>query len=102
MKTKHIFFSLLALLSATACNDTSAVDEPVKPEDEEKYIQLDLSSAVTRAVWSDVDGIGNLGFCWEKTDINSVNSEELCLIVSNGEGTLPTWESTEVTPESES
>lgn len=102
MKTKHIFFSLLALLSVTACNDTPAVDEPVKPEDEEKYIQLDLSSAVTRAVWSDVDGIGNLGFCWEKTDINSVNSEELCLIVSNGEGTLPTWESTEVTPESES
>ena len=29
----------MALLSVTACNDTPAVDEPVKPEDEEKYIQ---------------------------------------------------------------
>ena len=42
----------------------------------------------TRATWEDPNGSGKLGFKWEDVAIDSEETDELCLIVSNGTNAL--------------
>ena len=77
--------------SSCAVNE---INEPELPAGE--YVRLSLSggdgstdpTGETRATWDDPNGKGSLGFKWESVDIESDETNELLMIVSNGTSAL--------------
>lgn len=87
---------MLALVFVAACNDFSG-ENP-----DEGYVRLHLSSEITRASWSDVDGNGDLAFNWEGTDVDPAAPKNLSLVISNGDEAVSAWDSQDLAPDSKS
>ena len=90
-KITSLMLGLAMIASSCAVNE---INEPELPSGE--YVRLSLSggdgsadpTGETRATWDDPNGKGSLGFKWESVDIESDETNELCLIVSNGTSAL--------------
>ncbi|MBQ5648349.1 MAG: metallophosphoesterase [Alistipes sp.] len=110
MKTKKITLWVLSLaaLAASCTGGEPSLDKEVYPTEE--YVRLNLMSGcghnaatadseATRAVWDDASGSGSLILKWEEVDIASDKTDELALILSDGEKPIAGKTSPEATDE---
>ena len=104
MKINKILSLVLGLsVLATSCT-LNEIPEQNLPADE--FIRLTLSGGdgttatpaqTTRATWEDPNGKGSLGFKWEEVAIDSDETDELLVIISNGDEALVNKEAPEAT-----
>ena len=104
MKINKILSLVLGLsVLATSCT-LNEIPEQNLPADE--FIRLTLSGGdgttanpaqATRATWEDPNGKGSLGFKWEEVAIDSDETDELLVIISNGDEALVNKETPEAT-----
>ncbi len=99
MKTRKFMSWMLALAMAAITSIGCTNPEPTPPVLDEpvaEYARLNLTSGcghnattddvdVTRSIWNDAAGSGNMSFSWENVDIDSDRTSELALIISDGE-----------------
>jgi hypothetical protein len=83
---------MAALASSCTFEEMSNEPEVDKVQDGE-YVTLKFSTSdeaedVTRAVWGDPEGRGNLKFNWENVDRNSENTNRLNLVISDGSSAI--------------
>ena len=86
-KITYLVLGLAMIASSCAVNE---INEEKLPAGE--YVRLSLTggdgsadpTGVTRATWDDPNGKGSLGFKWEDVAIDSDETEELLMIVSDG------------------
>ena len=86
-KITYLVLGLAMIASSCAVNE---INEEKLPAGE--YVRLSLTggdgsadpTGVTRATWDDPNGKGSLGFKWENVAIDSDETEELLMIVSDG------------------
>lgn len=91
-------YILLCIFVLTSCNiDPLSSAKDAYGSDE--LVRLTLSGSEgtsepsTRAVWSDVNGTGNLTFNWERVNPESEETGYLSLVMSDGNHLIPTWTS---------
>ena len=90
MKMNKITYLVLGLAMIASSCAVNEINEEKLPAGE--YVRLSLTggdgsadpTGVTRATWDDPNGKGSLGFKWEDVAIDSDETEELLMIVSNG------------------
>lgn len=86
-KITSLMLGLAMIASSCAVNEINELELSSG-----EYVRLCLSggdgsadpTGVTRATWDDPNGKGSLGFKWEAVTIDSDQTNELCLIVSDG------------------
>lgn len=94
-KITSLVLGLVMVASSCAVNE---INEGKLPAGE--YVRLSLSggdgsvdpTGETRATWEDPNGKGSLGFKWESVAIDSDETNELLMIVSNGTNALSNLE----------
>ena len=86
------FLSLIAVL-AIGCTKNDPAHNPDEPSKGD-YVRLSLFSSqtvkakdteVSRAVWQDANGSGDLTLAWESVDSNSDNANKYLFVLSDGE-----------------
>lgn len=91
MKINKILFWVLGLAVVASSCTVNELPEQELPAGE--YVRLTLSGGdgtttapaqATRATWEDPNGKGSLGFKWEEVTIDSEETDELLIIVSDG------------------
>ena len=103
MKVNKVISWVLGLAAiTTSCTVNEPTYTPELPAGE--YVRLSLSGGdgsakpdeATRAIWDDPNGNGNLGFKWEKVEINSAETSKYSLIISDGTNVLTSQASSQL------
>ena len=104
MKINKILFWVLSLAVVASSCTVNELPEQELPAGE--YVRLTLSGGdgtttapaqATRATWEDPNGKGSLGFKWEEVTIDSEETDELLIIVSDGTKALVNKENPDAT-----
>lgn len=98
MKMNKITYLVLGLAMIASSCAVNEINEEKLPAGE--YVRLSLTggdgsvdpTGETRATWEDPNGKGSLGFKWESVAIDSDETNELLMIVSNGTNALSNLE----------
>lgn len=95
MKKNNFIFWFLSLIAVLAigCAKNDPAHNPEEPSKGD-YVRLSLFSSqtvktkdteVSRAVWQDANGSGDLTLAWESVDFNSDNTSKYLFVLSDGE-----------------
>ena len=102
MKLKNTLFLLLGFgIIGSGCTIDEHIKEPEAPIETpvatptEEYVRIKMSSELTRSVWTDEQGDGDLIFEWEKTSADSEEARNMSIVISDGNMPLSSWESPE-------
>ena len=104
MKINKILFWVLGL--AVVASSCTVNELPEQELTAGEYVRLTLSGGdgtttapaqATRATWEDPEGKGSLGFKWEEVTIDSEETDELLIIVSDGTKALVNKENPDAT-----
>lgn len=99
MKLKNTLFLLLGFgIIGSGCTIDEQPEAPIETPvatPTEEYVRIKMSSELTRSVWTDEQGDGDLIFEWEKTSADSEEARNMSIVISDGNMPLSSWESPE-------
>lgn len=110
MKSNKFLSWALSLMAVIAIGCTSSDNDPapITPDDPSpstsEYVRLNLSSSqkittsddeITRAVWQDANGSGDLTLAWEGVGYNSDNANKYIFVLSDGKNPISSQSSSQ-------
>ena len=116
MKTFKFYLWVLGLVMVVGCTPDQPIDEPTNdpvPAPVEEYVRVNLMSGcghnaatedsdVTRAVFDDSKGSGDMALKWESVAIDSKSANKIAFVLSDGEKPIEGYTTSQPTEEDKS